>query len=186
VVPLHGWLPAILAGTATPVSILVAGAGLNAGVYGLIRVAVGVLPDGARWAATTVVALGALSVAYGAVRALFEEDLKRLLAYATISQMGFCLVGIGAMTREGIAAAIIQMVSHGIIASMLFILGGGLATLRGSAVLSSTSRSSPRSPVSRSWHHSGSPDFPDSGARRWPSWGYFPRTASLRPSWPWL
>ena len=126
VVPLHGWLPAILAGTATPVSILVAGAGLNAGVYGLIRVAVGVLPDGARWAATTVVALGALSVAYGAVRALFEEDLKRLLAYATISQMGFCLVGIGAMTREGIAAAIIQMVSHGIIASMLFILAGAL------------------------------------------------------------
>jgi NADH-quinone oxidoreductase subunit M len=96
------------------------------GAYGILRVSFAILPDATRWAAGAVVAFGVVNVVYGALCALAQDDLKRLVAYASVSQMGFCLIGLGSLTPEGIAACLVQMVSHGLIVAMLLLLVGAI------------------------------------------------------------
>ena len=122
--PFHTWLPDAHVEAPTGVSVVLTGVMLKVGVYGLLRISFGILPEATRWAAGTMVALGVVNVVYGALCAMAQEDIKRLLAYGTVSQMGFCLIGLGSLTPQGIAAALVQMFSHGIIASMLIILAG--------------------------------------------------------------
>ena len=126
VVPLHTWLPDAHVEAPTPVSIVLAGVLLKVGGYGIIRICYGIFPDIATAGAFWIGLLGVISILYGALNALAQTDLKRLVAFSSISHMGFVLLGISGQTAEGISGATMQMVSHGFLSSMLFYLVGVL------------------------------------------------------------
>jgi NADH-quinone oxidoreductase subunit M len=122
--PFHTWLPDAHVEAPTAVSVILAGVLLKMGTYGILRINFAILPEGTRWAAGAMVAFGVVNVIYGAFCAMAQDDLKRLVAYSSVSHMGFCLIGLGALTPQGIAACLVQMFSHGIITAMLFTLVG--------------------------------------------------------------
>jgi len=124
VVPLHTWLPDAHVEAPTPVSIILAGVLLKVGGYGIIRICVGIFPEIAHADAYWLGMLGVISIIYGALNALSQQDLKRMIAYSSVSHMGFVLLGIASFTTEGLSGAIMQMVSHGFLSTMLFFLAG--------------------------------------------------------------
>lgn len=124
VVPLHTWLPDAHVEAPTPVSIILAGILLKIGGYGIIRICMGIFPDIAMSGAFWIGLLGVISILYGAFNALAQRDLKRMIAYSSVSHMGFVLLGIASNTAEGISGAMMQMVSHGFLSTMLFFLVG--------------------------------------------------------------
>lgn len=126
VVPVHTWLPDAHVEASTPISVVLAGILLKIGGYGLIRVGYSIFPDGAIHWAWLVGGLGVVSIIYGGFNALASGDLKRLIAYSSISHMGFVLLGLASVTVEGVSGAMYQMFSHGIIASALFLIAGVL------------------------------------------------------------
>ncbi|MTI19995.1 NADH-quinone oxidoreductase subunit M, partial [Fulvivirga sp. RKSG066] len=124
VVPLHTWLPDAHVEAPTSISVILAALLLKVGGYALIRTGYLILPDGAVHYSWLVGFLGVLSIIYGALNALASKDLKRLIAYSSVSHMGFVLLGLASMTSEGVSGAIYQMVSHGIISAGLFLIAG--------------------------------------------------------------
>lgn len=124
VVPLHTWLPDAHVEAPTPISIILAGLLLKVGAYGIIRICYGIFPDGAIYFSYWIGLLGVISILYGAFNALAATDFKRLIAYSSVSHMGFVLLGLASLTVEGISGAVFQLFSHGILASMLFFLVG--------------------------------------------------------------
>jgi len=123
-VPLHTWLPDAHVEAPTAISVVLAALLLKIGGYGLARLAYPVFPDGAVYFSWFVGLMGLISIIYGALNALASKDLKRLIAYSSVSHMGFVLLGLASMTIEGISGAIYQMFSHGILSAMLFLLAG--------------------------------------------------------------
>ncbi|MFZ2906810.1 MAG: NADH-quinone oxidoreductase subunit M [Cyclobacteriaceae bacterium] len=125
-VPLHTWLPDAHVEAPTPVSVILAALLLKVGAYGLLRIAYPVFPDIATELSWFVALTGVVSIIYGALNALASKDLKRLIAYSSVSHMGFVLLGLASVTVEGISGAVYQLFSHGIISALLFLIAGVL------------------------------------------------------------
>jgi len=119
-IPVHTWLPDAHVEAPTGGSVLLAGILLKMGGYGLIRVAYLINPLGAQAYTGLVVILALLSIVYGAFVALAQDDLKKMIAYSSISHMGFVVIGIASFNYYGIKGAVFQMVGHGLITAILF------------------------------------------------------------------
>jgi len=123
-VPFHTWLPDAHVEAPTPVSVILASVLLKIGAYGLIRIAYPIFPAEAVYFSVMVGAFGLVSIIYAGYNALAQNDLKKLIAYSSVSHMGFVLLGLASLTVEGISGAIYQMVSHGFISAALFLIAG--------------------------------------------------------------
>ncbi|MFC1928663.1 NuoM family protein [Chloroflexota bacterium] len=124
VVPLHTWLPDAHTDAPTAGSVMLAGALIKMGGYGMIRVCVSIFPQVARDYAPLLVTLAVISVLYGAAITLRQTDLKRLIAYSSVSHMGFVLLGAFALGQVSLTGAALQMVSHGLLTGLLFAMAG--------------------------------------------------------------
>jgi NADH-quinone oxidoreductase subunit M len=126
IVPLHTWLPDAHVEAPTPVSVVLAGILLKVGGYGFIRILLPIFPDIANEYAFTLGIIGSLSIVYGGFVALAQSDLKKMIAYSSVSHMGFVLLGLASLTAVGVNGAVFQMVSHGVLSAMLFLIAGVL------------------------------------------------------------
>ncbi len=124
VFPFHTWLPDAHTDAPTAVSVILAGTLLKMGGYAMLRISVGMFPDEALTFAPIILGLAVVNVIYGGAVTLKQTDLKRLIAYSSISHMGFVLLGIFALSQVSMVGASLQMVSHGIITGLLFAICG--------------------------------------------------------------
>lgn len=122
--PFHTWLPDAHVEAPTAISVVLAGVLLKMGTYGMLRFNYALFPDVTYYAAGAVAFLGVVNIVYGALCAMAQSDMKKLIAYSSVSHMGFVLLGMSALTQEGINGAVLQMFNHGTITAMLFILVG--------------------------------------------------------------
>ncbi|MGH9659578.1 MAG: complex I subunit 4 family protein [Bryobacteraceae bacterium] len=122
--PVHTWLPDAHTEAPTAGSVILAGILLKMGGYGLLRVALPVLPDALQLFLMPMLGLSTIAILYGAYVTLAQTDIKRLIAYSSISHMGFVTLGIFTLNRSGVEGAILQMINHGIITSALFLCVG--------------------------------------------------------------
>ena len=122
--PFHTWLPDAHGEAPAPGSMILAGVLLKMGGYALIRLNAEMLPHAHVYFAPALAVLGVVNIIYGALAAFSQDNLKRRLAYSSISHMGFVLIGISSFTALGINGAMLQMISHGLIAAVLFFLSG--------------------------------------------------------------
>ncbi|MFN8558193.1 MAG: NADH-quinone oxidoreductase subunit M [Dehalococcoidia bacterium] len=124
IAPFHTWLPDAHTDAPTAVSVMLAGVLLKMGGYGIIRLCVTILPDVAHRYAALLATLAAINVIYGALITLRQRDLKRLIAYSSVSHMGYVLLGIAALGQVGLTGATLQMFTHGTITGLLFVMVG--------------------------------------------------------------
>jgi NADH-quinone oxidoreductase subunit M len=122
--PLHSWLPHAYIASPIPVLIILTGAMSKAGAYGIIRFCLPLFPDAVEKFGLVIAFGAAVGIIYGAWIAIAQRDLKALVAYSSISHLGFIVLGIFSFNSEGIEGSLLQMVNHGIIASALFIIVG--------------------------------------------------------------
>ena len=124
IVPFHTWLPDAHVEAPTPVSVLLAGVLLKMGTYALLRYNFTMLPDQASALAVPIAAIAVISVIYGAMLALAQKDLKRIVAYSSVSSMGYVILGLVVFTEYGVGGATFQMVAHGLISGLMFMAVG--------------------------------------------------------------
>lgn len=122
--PFHTWLPDAHTEAPTAGSVVLAGVLLKMGTYGLIRFGVAMFPAAAVTAAPWFMALGAVGIVYGALLAMAQTDVKRLIACSSVSHLGFVVLGTFALTHAGMAGSVLQMVNHGLSTGLLFLLVG--------------------------------------------------------------
>jgi NADH-quinone oxidoreductase subunit M len=122
--PFHTWLPDAHVEAPTAISVILAGVLLKMGTYGMLRFNYAIFPDITILCAKYIALFGVINIIYGAFCAMAQTDFKKLVAYSSVSHMGFVLLGMAAFTPEGITGAVMQMFNHGTITAMLFILVG--------------------------------------------------------------
>ncbi len=124
IIPLHTWLPDAHTEAPTAGSVLLAGVLLKVGTYGLLRFNLTLFPEASDYFSTFVSILAVIGIVYGAVAALIQTDIKRLVAYSSVSHLGFVVLGIFAFTLQGVTGGVLQMVNHGLATGALFLLVG--------------------------------------------------------------
>ena len=124
--PFHTWSPDGHVAAPTAVSMLHAGVLMKLGAYGIIRLGIDLLPEGAQDWALVLIVLGIINVVYGAVAAMGQRDLKYVVGYSSVSHMGYVLVGFATLNSFGLSGAVLQMFSHGIMTALLFALVGAI------------------------------------------------------------
>lgn len=122
--PLHTWLPDAHVQAPTPGSVILAGVLLKMGTYGLIRFNLTLFPEASYWAAPVIGVLAVIGILYGAAVAFAQTDMKKLVAYSSVSHMGFIVLGIFALNSEGVSGAVLQMINHGLSTGALFLVVG--------------------------------------------------------------
>ena len=130
--PVHTWLPDAAAEAPAGVAVLLVGVLDKVGTFGMLTLCLPLFPEASKWAAPVVLALAVVSVLYGALLAIGQTDLKRLIAYTSISHFGFIVLGIFAMTSAGQTGSTLYMVNHGFSTAALFLVAGMLISRRGS------------------------------------------------------
>jgi len=130
-VPLHSWLLDVYVSSPTSTNVLLSGVLPKLGTYGLIRVAIPLLPEGVDPFLPYIAAFGVINIIYGAFVAFLQPDLKALVAYSSIATLGYILLGAASGNAVGLNGAVFQQVSHGLYSALLFILVGVIATRTG-------------------------------------------------------
>jgi NADH-quinone oxidoreductase subunit M len=126
VVPFHSWLPDAHSEAPTAGSVILAGLLLKTGAYGLVRIVVPIFPEAAHEIGPWAMLLGVAGILYGALLAFSQTDLKRLVAYTSVSHMGFVMLGVFAFNDLAMQGVVMQMITHGISTGALFILAGSI------------------------------------------------------------
>jgi NADH-quinone oxidoreductase subunit M len=122
--PLHTWLPDAHTDSPTAGSVILAGVMLKMGTYGLIRFGLFLFPEASSWFGPVMLTLGVIGIIYGALTAVVQKDLKRLVAYSSVAHLGFIVVGTYAMTQQALSGSVLQMINHGVSTPALFLLVG--------------------------------------------------------------
>jgi len=122
--PFHTWLPLAHVEAPTGVSVILAGVMLKMGTYGIMRVSFPALPLATKWFLPFLIVIAVINIVYGAFCAMAQKDLKKMVAYSSVNHMGYCMLGMAAMTTIGFNGAVLQMITHGLITGSLFFLVG--------------------------------------------------------------
>jgi len=122
--PFHTWLPDAHVEAPTAGSVILAGVLLKMGTYGFIRFSLPLLPEASRWAVPWMVALAIIGIIYGALVAMAQKDMKKLVAYSSVSHLGFVMLGMFALNPHGLSGSVLQMINHGLSTGGLFLLVG--------------------------------------------------------------
>ena len=174
--PFHTWLPDAHVEAPTAGSVILAGVLLKLGGYGFIRFALPLYPDAAKQLAGLIIVLSLIAIIYGAIVAMVQPDLKKLVAYSSVSHMGFVTLGIFIFQQQGMQGAILQMVNHGVITGALFLCVGVIyerthdRTIAKMGGLAAARLSTRRSSASSCWPASACPASRASWASSWCSW----------------
>jgi len=134
--PFHTWLPDAHVEAPTPGSVILAGVMLKMGSYGLVRFAFPLFPEAALYFAPTLATLSAIAIVYGALVAMVQPDMKKLVAYSSVSHMGFVVLGTAAMNVQGVQGSVYQMLAHGVSTGGLFCIVGMLSDRRHTRLIS--------------------------------------------------
>ncbi len=134
--PFHTWLPDAHVEAPTAGSVILAGVLLKMGTYGLIRFAFPLFPDAAAYFAPYLAGLAVIGIIYGALVAMVQPDMKKLVAYSSVSHLGFVVLGICAMNPNGLQGAVYQMIAHGVSTGGLFLVVGMLSDRRHTRLIS--------------------------------------------------
>lgn len=133
--PLHTWLPNAMGESTAPVAVLITAVVDKVGTFAMLRFCLQLFPEASSWATPVILVLALVSILYGALLAVGQRDIKRLIAYASISHFGFIVLGIFAMTSQGQGGATLYMVNHGISTAALMLVAGFLISRRGSRLI---------------------------------------------------
>ncbi|MET7286247.1 NADH-quinone oxidoreductase subunit M [Streptomyces sp. NPDC005573] len=133
--PLHTWLPNAMQESTAPVAVLITAVVDKVGTFAMLRFCLQLFPEASKWATPVILVLSLVSIVYGALLAVGQRDIKRLVAYASISHFGFIVMGIFAMTSQGQSGATLYMVNHGISTAALMLVAGFLISRRGSRLI---------------------------------------------------
>ena len=129
--PLHGWMPDTYRATSIPVLALLSGVLSKVGVYGFLRIVLPIMPDGAQYWQELFIILAVFSILYGSVLAFSQDNIRLVVAYSSIAQLGFIVLGIFAFEEKGAQGALFQMLNHGLVVVPLFLIIGVIAAAGG-------------------------------------------------------
>jgi len=134
-VPFHTWLPDAAAESTPGTAVLLVGVLDKVGTFGMLRYCLELFPNASHWATPLVLVLAVIGIIYGALQAIGQTDIKRLIAYTSVSHFGFIVLGVFVMTTQGQSGSALYMVNHGFSTAALFLIGGFLISRRGSRLI---------------------------------------------------